>query len=71
MFDFSGKNAVITGAGGAIGGEIARGLAGAGARVAIWDISEEAGRSKAGFGGGGGRSARHNVGGGAAAAGYA
>ena len=47
MFDFSGKNAVITGAGGAIGGEIARGLAGAGARVAIWDISEEAGRNKA------------------------
>ena len=41
MFDFSGKNAVTTGAGGAIGGEIARALAGAGARVAIWDISEE------------------------------
>ena len=39
MFDFSGKTAVITGAGGAIGGEIARGLAQAGAGVAIWDIA--------------------------------
>ena len=47
MFDFTDKNAVVTGAGGAIGGEIARGLASAGAKVAIWDISEEAGQKKA------------------------
>ncbi|MCH2183926.1 MAG: SDR family oxidoreductase [Mariniblastus sp.] len=47
MFDFSGKTAVITGAGGAIGGEIARGLAEAGAGVAIWDIAPEAARRKA------------------------
>lgn len=46
-FDFSGKKAVATGAGGAIGGEIARGLAKAGAQVAIWDISLEAARAKA------------------------
>jgi len=36
------KTAVVTGGGGAICGAIARGLATAGARVAIWDISEEA-----------------------------
>ena len=46
-FDFHGKKAVATGAGGAIGGEIARGLARAGAEVAIWDISPEAARAKA------------------------
>ena len=46
-FDFHGKKAVATGAGGAIGGEIARGLAQAGAEVAIWDISPEAARAKA------------------------
>ena len=46
-FDFSGKKAVATGAGGAIGGEIARGLARAGAQVAIWDISPDAARAKA------------------------
>ena len=34
-FDYNGKKAVATGAGGAIGGEIARGLARAGAQVAI------------------------------------
>ena len=47
MFDFSGKTAVITGAGGAIGGEIARGLTQAGAGVAIWDIDPDAARRKA------------------------
>ena len=46
-FDFHGKKAVATGAGGAIGGEIARGLARAGVEVAIWDISPEAARAKA------------------------
>ena len=46
-FDFHGKKAVATGAGGAIGGEIARGLAQAGAEVAIWDIAPEAARAKA------------------------
>ena len=42
MFDFSGKTAVVTGAGGAIGGQVALGLARAGARVAIWDIASVA-----------------------------
>ena len=46
-FDFTGKKAVATGAGGAIGGEIARGLARSGAQVAIWDISLDAARAKA------------------------
>ena len=46
-FGFTGKKAVATGAGGAIGGEIARGLAKAGAQVAIWDISLDAARAKA------------------------
>lgn len=46
-FDFSGKNAVATGAGGAIGGEIAWGLVRSGARVAIWDISLDAAGAKA------------------------
>ena len=46
-FDFTGKKAVATGAGGAIGGEIARGLAKAGAQVAIWDISLDAARATA------------------------
>jgi len=36
------KTAVITGAGGAICGAVARALAGAGARVAIWDLSAAA-----------------------------
>ena len=47
MFDYKGKCAVITGAGGAICGEIARALADAGACVAIWDISKEAAQAKA------------------------
>lgn len=34
-FDFSGKSAVVTGGSGALGGAIARGLAAAGAKVAI------------------------------------
>ena len=46
-YDFTGKKAVTTGSGGAIGGEIARGLAQSGAQVAIWDILPEAARAKA------------------------
>ena len=44
---FNGKIAVLTGAGGAIGGEIAKALAAEGVSVAIWDISEEAATAKA------------------------
>ena len=40
--NYKNKVAVITGAGGAIGGAIARALAGEGARVAIWDIAKKA-----------------------------
>ncbi len=40
------KVAVLTGAGGAIGGAIAAGLAAEGARVAIWDISPTAGEAR-------------------------
>lgn len=43
----AGKTAVVTGAGGAICGAIARGLAGAGAQVAIWDLSAETGTRQA------------------------
>lgn len=45
----SGKHAVITGAGGAIGGAIAAGLAAAGVGVAIWDISSDAAEERAGM----------------------
>ncbi|MCX6921620.1 MAG: SDR family oxidoreductase [Verrucomicrobia bacterium] len=45
--NLTGKAAVITGGGGAIGGALARAFAAAGARVAIWDISEKAGRERA------------------------
>ena len=41
------KAAVITGGGGAIGGALARAMATAGARVAIWDISGKAARARA------------------------
>ena len=47
MTDFSQKTAVITGAGGAIGGQIAFALARAGSNVAIWDISPEAAERRA------------------------
>ena len=42
MTDFDGKTAVVTAAGGAICGEIASGLAGEGANVAVWDINADA-----------------------------
>ena len=45
---FEGKVAVVTGAGGAIGGEIALALAREGAHVAIWDIRSDAAHRAAG-----------------------
>jgi 3-oxoacyl-[acyl-carrier protein] reductase len=39
-YDFSGKTAVVTGGAKGIGRRIARRLAEAGARVAIWDVAE-------------------------------
>ncbi len=41
LFDLSGENAVVTGAGSGIGAAIARALAGAGASVAVLDLVEE------------------------------
>jgi NAD(P)-dependent dehydrogenase (short-subunit alcohol dehydrogenase family) len=41
IYDLTGKNAVITGGGGALGTSISCGLAQAGARVAITDVSAE------------------------------
>jgi NAD(P)-dependent dehydrogenase (short-subunit alcohol dehydrogenase family) len=41
LFDLSGKNAVVTGGGGILGGAIAEGLAEAGARVAITSLLME------------------------------
>ena len=46
-YSFSGKIAAITGAGGAICGEIAKVLAAEGVSVAIWDIRKEAAERKA------------------------
>jgi len=43
---FAGQVAIVTGGGGAIGGAIARALAAAGARIAIWDIAEESARAR-------------------------
>jgi len=40
LFDLKGKTAVVTGGAGILGTEIARGLAGAGADIAICDISD-------------------------------
>ena len=47
MFDFTGKTAVVTGSGGALGGHIAAALFQAGARVALWDIVPEAAQRQA------------------------
>jgi NAD(P)-dependent dehydrogenase (short-subunit alcohol dehydrogenase family) len=41
LFDLSGKNAIVTGGGGALGGGIAEGLAEAGAKVAITSLTLE------------------------------
>ncbi|MFG1754064.1 SDR family NAD(P)-dependent oxidoreductase [Streptosporangium sandarakinum] len=41
LFDVTGKVALVTGAGGGVGGWLAAGLAAAGARVVVSDISEE------------------------------
>ena len=41
MFNLSGKVAVVTGGGGALGGAIAKGFASAGARVAITGFSSD------------------------------
>jgi NAD(P)-dependent dehydrogenase (short-subunit alcohol dehydrogenase family) len=42
LFDLKGKVVAITGAGGILCGAMARALAGAGAKIAVWDLSEEA-----------------------------
>ncbi|MHC4624242.1 MAG: SDR family oxidoreductase [Planctomycetota bacterium] len=42
LFDLKGKVIAITGAGGILCGAMARALAGAGAKIAVWDLSEEA-----------------------------
>ncbi|MCF6286059.1 MAG: SDR family NAD(P)-dependent oxidoreductase, partial [Candidatus Hydrogenedentes bacterium] len=41
LFDLTGKNAIVTGGGGALGGAMAEGLAEAGARVAITSLTLE------------------------------
>lgn len=46
LFDLSGKVAVVIGATGVLGGAIARGLAGHGARVAVLGRSQERGRKR-------------------------
>ncbi|NLY89501.1 MAG: SDR family oxidoreductase [Firmicutes bacterium] len=48
LFDVQGKTAVITGGGGVLCGELARALAGEGARVAVLDYNAEAARKVAG-----------------------
>lgn len=48
LFSLAGKTAVVTGGGGVLGGAIARGLAEAGAAVAIADLSVENARKVAG-----------------------
>ena len=47
MFNLSGKVAVVTGGGGALGGAIARGFASAGAKVAVADRSSDRGKTVA------------------------
>ena len=48
LFDVSGKCIVVTGGGGVLCGEIAKALAKSGAKVAIWDINQEAAEKVAG-----------------------
>jgi NAD(P)-dependent dehydrogenase (short-subunit alcohol dehydrogenase family) len=45
MYDFSGKTVAITGGAGVLGSEMAGALAGCGAKVAILDMNEEAGKA--------------------------
>src|ERR1039458_8725763 len=45
MYDFTGKTVAITGGAGVLGSEMAGALAGCGARVAILDMNEEAGKA--------------------------
>lgn len=47
LFDLSGKVAAVVGGGGVLAGEMALGLARAGARIAIVDFNEEAARQRA------------------------
>ncbi|HUW19125.1 MAG TPA: SDR family oxidoreductase [Sedimentisphaerales bacterium] len=42
LFDLKGRVVAITGAGGILCGAMARALAGAGAKIAVWDLIEEA-----------------------------
>jgi len=42
LFDLKGKVVAITGAGGILCGAMARALAGVGAKIAVWDLIEEA-----------------------------
>jgi NAD(P)-dependent dehydrogenase (short-subunit alcohol dehydrogenase family) len=46
LFSLDGRVAVVTGGAGQVGGEIARGLASCGAKVAIFDIAEAAGADR-------------------------
>jgi NAD(P)-dependent dehydrogenase (short-subunit alcohol dehydrogenase family) len=45
MYDFTGKTVAITGGAGVLGSEMAGALAGCGAKVAILDMNEEAGKA--------------------------
>jgi len=45
MYDFTGKTVAITGGAGVLGSEMADALAGCGAKVAILDMNEEAGKA--------------------------
>lgn len=47
LFDLKGKVVVITGAGGVLCGTMAKALGAAGAKVAVWDIMEEAAKKVA------------------------
>ena len=45
MYDFTGKTVAITGGAGVLGSALAGALAGCGAKVAILDMNEEAGKA--------------------------